>query len=107
MNINYIYKIENMDTLKETVNGCSNVVINVYFKVEAFDIDTGASCFYKNNANLSVPKSNINFIPFNNLTEENVITFVKESLGNTAIDTIEESLASVLNSKHYQGLPWN
>ena len=46
-----------------------------------------------------VPKEEEGFVPYADLTEEQVVGWVKESLGKEGVDSIEKSLASQVDKK--------
>ena len=59
---------------------------------------------------VSADPSSSSFIPYENLTEENCIDWVKESLGSESVDSIETAITSDLNNQinptDAAGVPW-
>ena len=107
MTINYTYSITKLWTNPEEINGHSQAVLNVFFKVVAIESETGKTAEFNNVANLQEPESDSNFIPYSELTEEMIINMVKDSFGESAIETLEQSLANELQAMYTQpDLPW-
>ena len=97
--ISYTWSINQMDRLTS-----DNFVVTVHYTVSAVDGDFTASTY----GTVSYTQESNNFIPFENLTPEIVIGWVKESLGE---ETVEASLASQIealkNPVQVSGLPWS
>ena len=97
--ISYTWNVVQMDRLTS-----DNFVVTVHYNVSAVDGDFTASTY----GTVSYTQESDNFIPFENLTPEIVIGWVKESLGE---ETVEASLASQIealkNPVQVSGLPWS
>ena len=101
------WKIENMK--RQLSDG---LVIKVNYRVVAKDKELIAD--KRGAITLTGDPSSPDFIPFENLTEEDVITWVRANLGVVEISTIEAEVQSVLDAKiaarsarqTATGLPW-
>lgn len=94
----YNWQVVQMDRL--TSDG---FVVTVHYTVNAVDGDYTASTY----GTVGYTQEDKAYIPFADLTKEQVIGWVKESLGK---DTVEEALAaqieSLKNPVVESGLPW-
>ena len=92
------WNIVNLD--RKTSDG---FVITAHYTVSATDGDHSASTY----GTVGYTQGEGNIIPFDNLTPEIVVGWVKDSLGQA---TVEESLASQIdalkNPVSESGLPW-
>ncbi len=94
----YNWNVVNMDRL--TSDG---FVVTVHYTVSAVDGEYTASTY----GTVSYTQESENFTPFEDLTKDQVIGWVKDSLGE---QTVEESLAAQIeaqkNPVQESGLPW-
>jgi hypothetical protein len=78
-------------------------VVTVHYTVSAVDGEFTASTY----GTVGYTQESENFTPFNQLTKEQVVGWVQESLGK---DTVEASLAAQIeaqkNPVQQSGLPW-
>jgi hypothetical protein len=97
--ISYNWQIVNMD--RKTTYG---FVVTVHYSVLATDGDYSANTYGTVGYTEEAGKS---YIPYDQLTKDEVVTWVKDTLG---ADTVEESLATQIEAlKHpvqESGLPW-
>jgi hypothetical protein len=99
MAITYNWQIVNMD--RKTTDG---FVVTVHYNVSATDGDYSANTYGTVGYTEEAGKS---YIPYDQLTQEEVVAWVQESLGQ---ETVEASLATQIEAlKHpvqESGLPW-
>jgi len=97
--MNYNWNVVQMDRL--TSDG---FVVTVHYTVNAVDGDYTASTY----GTVGYTQEEGNIIPFESLTPEIVVGWVKDSLGQ---DTVEEALAAQIeaqkNPVQLSGLPWS
>jgi hypothetical protein len=97
--MNYTWNVVQMDRL--TSDG---FVVTVHYTVNAVDGDYTASTY----GTVGYTQEEGNIIPFNSLTPEIVVGWVKDSLGQ---ETVEEALAAQIeaqqNPVQLSGLPWS
>lgn len=98
-----IFKITN---LERTIP--SGVVFNIHYNVDAIDGEFIAGA-YGSVAVAGDPNTS-DFIPFNELTEEKVVDWVINQLGQEKLVEIESALAKQIelkkNPKSAHGIPW-
>jgi hypothetical protein len=96
--MNYQWNVVQMDRL--TSDG---FVVTVHYTVNAVDGDYTASTY----GTVGYTQGEGSYVPFSNLTKEQVIGWVKDSIGQS---TVEESLAAQItaqkNPVQLSGLPW-
>jgi hypothetical protein len=96
--MNYTWNVVQMDRL--TSDG---FVVTVHYTVNAVDGDYTASTY----GTVGYTQGEGSYVPFSNLTKEQVIGWVKDSIGQS---TVEESLAAQItaqkNPVQLSGLPW-
>ena len=110
---NYTWKIKSLQTVDE-VNE-TDFVTTILYRVNCTEEVDGKE--YKASAISSIiiePKEEEGFIPYSDLTEEQVVGWVKESLGSEEVKSIEKSLASQVDNKSkppvvpvVKSLPWS
>lgn len=97
--ISYNWQIVNMD--RKTTDG---FVVTVHYNVTATDGDYSANTYGTVGYTEEDGKS---YIPYDQLTKDQVVAWVKDTLG---ADTVESSLASQINALknpvQESGLPW-
>ena len=97
----YSWKIPNLD--RETADG---FVYTAHYTINAEDGTYSAGAY--GSIGLERPDS---LIPFDNLTEEMVVGWVKENLSAEKVTEIEAALQAQLDEKHAPtkaaGLPWS
>jgi len=83
-------------------------VIVAHYRVFASEGDETVSAY--GSLNLEPKPSSPDFVPFENVTEEMAVDWVKEALTDVKIAQIEGQLAAVLDEKinptTAQGMPW-
>lgn len=83
------WKILNM-SVRPAVDNLSNVVSFVMYEFYLFDDEKNEKIVIRNGGQyLAVPVDSSNFIDFNNLTEEEVISWVKQDLGPNEVELLE------------------
>jgi hypothetical protein len=96
--MNYTWNVVQMDRL--TSDG---FVVTVHYTVNAVDGDYSASTY----GTVGYTQGEGSYVPFANLTKEQVVGWVKDSIGQS---TVEESLAAQItaqkNPVQQSGLPW-
>ena len=97
----YSWKVVNLE--RETADG---FVYNAHYTVNAEDGTYSAGAY--GSIGLERPD---NLIPFDDLTEEVVIGWVKEKLGAEKVTEVEDALQVQLDEKHAPtkaaGVPWS
>lgn len=106
--MNYTWNINTIT--KKTINGIDDVIFRVVWQKYGIDSD-GYSGFYKVSTNLRV--SNIdatNFIPYENLKEEDIINWIKSLIDEEEIDEYIENEIQRARNKEIQiesgDFPW-
>ena len=96
--MNYEWNVVQMD--RQVADG---FVTTVHFNVSAVDGEFTASTY----GTVGFTHEEMDYVPFEQLTQEQVIGWVQDSLGK---DTVEEALATQIESKKNpvseSGLPW-
>ncbi len=96
--MNYEWNVVQMDRL--TSDG---FVVTVHYTVNAVDGDYTVSTY----GTVGYTQGEGSYVPFANLTKEQVIGWVKDSLGK---ETVEEALAAQIEAQKHpvqeSGLPW-
>jgi hypothetical protein len=96
--MNYEWSVVQMD--RQVADG---FVTTVHYNVSAVDGEFTASTY----GTVGFTKEEMDYVPFEQLTQEQVIGWVQDSLGK---DTVEEALATQIESKKNpvseSGLPW-
>lgn len=97
--INYTWNVVQME--RQTSDG---FVTTVHYNVSAVDGEFTASTY----GTVGFTKEEMDYVPFEQLTQEQVIGWVQESLGK---ETVEEALASQIEAQKNpvteSGLPWS
>jgi len=98
MAIEYTWQVAQMER-----QSSDNFVITVHYRINAVDGDYSASTY----GTVGYTQGEESFVPFDDLTEETVIGWLKESLD---AETVEASLASQIEAQKapatIAGLPW-
>ena len=96
----------------QTIEGNADYVVNAVYDVVGVDGEYTASLTY-NNAQFSTADVTT-FIPYEDLTEEIVIAWIKESLGENGIISIEACIQGQIDSQinppvtpEITPLPWS
>jgi len=96
--MNYTWNVVQMDRL--TSDG---FVVTVHYTVNAVDGEYTASTY----GTVGYTQSEGSYVPYANLTKEQVIGWVKDSIGQS---TVEEALAAQItaqkNPVQQSGVPW-
>lgn len=93
----YEYKISNLQ------RDAANIVVGVAFEVTASD---GTDSF-THNYFTALPKPKETAIPYDSLTQEQVIDWVKELVGTSTEEQADAELAAYKERKEVQsGTPW-
>ena len=107
--INYTWKVTQL--LTETIEGNENYVVIAH--CETIGVDGEYSASVPNVIQFSTEDVTV-FIPYEDLTEEVVIAWIKESLGEEGVLLIEESIQSQIEAQknppvtpQETPLPWN
>lgn len=106
MQITHTWKIRKLIQ----INDNSGTVIRVYFKVHSTD----GTCYYVSGGNVELNVDNIvNFVPYEDLTEEIVIGWVHDKLGTSLggyeqlnSDWINSAETPIIPETKTEGLPW-
>lgn len=88
MAISYEWKIEQMEAYPEK-DGFSDVVFTVHWRVNAADGNYSATSYGSVGVQLDTTQ---NFTPYNQLTKEQVVSWVKDALGTEQVTQIESGL---------------
>ena len=108
--ITYTWKIEELEWMHRS-SGLAKVVSTVKGRCEATQDDH--ICWIPFVANLAAPEAD-SMIDYNDLTESQVVAWVKTALGAEKVASIESSLATLVEEdldsgkpqKHISQLPW-
>ena len=102
------YKINKLWTSPEPINEFSGVVGNVFFTITATDDVTGLFGSQEFVANLQEPQSSSSeFVPYNQLSESQLITWAKNSYTGDAVELMEAQVVSIMNKNiSNKSLPW-
>ena len=96
--MNYEWNVVQMD--RQVADG---FVTTVHYNVSAVDGEFTASTY----GTVGFTKEEMDYVPFEQLTQEQVIGWVQDSLGK---DTVEEALATQIDAQKNpvseSGLPW-
>jgi len=102
MTTNFEWKIANLE--RHTADGA---VFTVHYTVNADDGTYSAGAYGSLGLEAPDPDS---MIPFDNLTEEIVVGWVKDNFGEEKVAEIEQALQAQLDEKHAPtkaaGVPW-
>ena len=95
----YLWTIQQMDRL--TADG---FVVTVHYNVSATDGTHSASTY----GTISYQKQpGETFVPYDQLTEEIVVGWVKESLGEATVEaSLQSQIDAQINPVQQSGLPW-
>lgn len=106
--INYIWKIT--DLLTVNTDNKSDYVVIVNYNVQA--IDGSFNSQLRDTIEFKIDEES-SFIPYNELTNELVLDWIKSTLGEQEIQAIEKSLADQINfqknplvTPQVKSLPW-
>jgi hypothetical protein len=107
--INYTWKVTQL--LTETIEGNENYVVIAH--CETIGVDGEYSASVPNVIQFSTEDVTV-FIPYEDLTEEMVIAWIKESLGEEGVLSIEASIQAQIEAQknppvtpQETPLPWN
>ena len=88
---------------RETADG---YVFTVHYRIDASDGTYSAGAY----GSLGLERPEGDLIPFDSLTEEVVVGWVKDSFGAEKVTEIEDALQGQINEKHFPtkaaGVPW-
>jgi hypothetical protein len=108
--ITYTWKIEELEWLNRA-SGLAKVVCMVRGRCEGTQDDH--TCHLPFTADLSLPESS-SYISYDDLTEEQVLTWAKTALGTPRTSDMESTIATLITEdlaegnsvKHVSQLPW-
>jgi hypothetical protein len=106
---NSIWKIAGLEC-KPTVDGLTDYVVAAHWTLTAVDGEFTGSVY--GSASFKVDPANPEYIPFENLTEEKVIEWTKEALGEEEVIANEENVIKQIESQKNpsvvnRALPWS
>lgn len=105
MTIEYTYTITKLWASPETINGFENVVLNIFFDITATDTSTSNTGVFSGVANIEPPEEGaINFVSYSSLTEQQIIQWLKTSLGLSQLEPMEAQAARSIEQS--LTLPW-
>lgn len=90
----YNWKITNLYT--KTVEGLEDYVVNAVFEVEGVDGEFSSTV---NGSQVFTVKEGTEFIPYANLTEEIVVEWIKEELGENGLLSITSCIDGQIESQ--------
>jgi len=111
MNITHTWIIKSLSQ----INDGTGTVSRVNFKVVSRDNNTSTAVAYSDSIDLNIDNIDMNnFTPYNELTEEQVLQFVRDKLGNE-VQQIENSNSLQIQNKInppappviVENLPWS
>lgn len=91
---NFTWKVENL--LTKTIDGKEDYVVTAYYTTIGVDGTYEASLF--NIAEFSTEDVTV-FIPYADLTEEIVVGWIKETLGESGVESIEACINGQIESE--------
>lgn len=105
-----LWKVDNLE-VKPEIDSFQNVVWTVHWRVFAKEGDVTSSVYGSRNLTFD-PTTATNFINYDNLTQSQVIDWVKTSMGSDEVENIESAAVSELNRVLNppivtKPLPWN
>lgn len=96
--VNYTWKIDKLEVLPiDEEHNLTNVVKTAFYTVEATS-GNGTICSASNCATIFYSEGS-DYTDFNDLTEQEVVVWVKNFLGEDGISSIEEFLAKEIERK--------
>jgi hypothetical protein len=95
---NYNWKIKSLQAIDE-VNETDFVTTVIYKVACTEEVDGKEYKALEVSSIVIEPKEKEGFIPYADLTEEQIVGWVKESLGTEGVKSIEKSLASQVDNK--------
>lgn len=111
MKITHTWIIKNL----RQINDGSGVVARVDYKVVSKDKDTSTAVVYPDSVQLETENIDTDtFVPYNELTEEQVIQFVKDKLGDEVKQIEDNNVIQIQNKINppaptliSENLPWS
>lgn len=105
MAINYTYTITKLYASQQEINGFSDVVLNIFFDITATDTETNKTGVFNGVWNIEPPQENSgDFIAYADLTEQQVMTWLHNSLGELRKESMEQN--ALINMPTEKSLPW-
>jgi hypothetical protein len=99
--VTYTWRVANLE--RETSDG---YVFTVHYTVDAADGTYTAGAY----GSAGLERAEGEMVPYSSLTEEQVVSWVKDKLGAEAVTNVEAALLSQLTEQHQPtkatGLPW-
>lgn len=107
--INVTWKIERMECYPE-INTFTDVVFNVHWRVNGQEEQYYATNY--GSVTLTIPNEGDSFVPYNELTFDQVIQWVKNTMGETTVANIEQSVINQIEKQKNPPvvvlpLPWD
>lgn len=90
-----LWKIDNLE-VKPQIDGFQNVVWTVHWRVFAKEGDVSASIYGSSTLTFD-PTTATDFVNYDDLTENQVIDWVKTSMGPESVQSVEAAAAAELN----------
>lgn len=111
MNITHTWIVKGLAQL----NDGTGTVKNVSFKVVSRDVDTSTAVSYSDSVELDIEDIDMdNFTPYNELTQEQVIQFIQDKLGEEYRDIENSNSLQIQNRVNppapttiVENLPWS
>jgi hypothetical protein len=107
MNISYTWQITKLKT--KNVNDLQDAVIQTYWTKTGRD-DNGNEGVFTGATPIVISEDTTNFIPFNQLTEEQVLEWIKEKVTGQYEDHVNaqilKQIEEKLNQSTEKDLPW-
>lgn len=109
MSQTYTWKITNLNS--KTIGDRNNVVYEAFFNCSKTDSVNGLPFLAVENSKVEFKFDENNFIEYSDLTEEQVLDWIKNTIGNKRVLGLQESVdKQISNAKEkYEktsGLPW-
>lgn len=105
-NIKYSWRIENF--LKKNTDNLENVIYSISWTYTALDLTKNMPTSISSNISLEIPVSSENFIPYEQLTESQVINWIKENVNHERLnENIMKQIEYNRNLIHSPNFPWN
>lgn len=104
-NIKYSWRIENF--LKKNTDNLENVIYVITWTYTALDLTNNTPTSISSNISLEIPVSSDNFIPYEQLTESQVINWIKENVNHERLnENIMKQIEHNRNLVHSPNFPW-
>lgn len=104
-NIKYSWRIENL--LKKNTENLENVIYSITWTRTSLDLSTNTPTSISSQINLAVPVNSEGFVPYDQLTEQQVIGWIEDSVDLERLnENIMKQIEHNRNLVHSPNFPW-